>query len=638
MQIHAVVLFSYNGERRILPLKTGTVNIITGKSKTGKSVIGNIIDYCFGGTSCNIAEGDVRDRVAWYGLHLEHSGEYLFIARENPPQDQSSTNKCCYLIGAKEIPENISTMTPITNEGIENILSDKIGISENIYRPPINQSREPLSANIRHALYYCIQNQDELASQKILFHRQSEDFMTSAIKNTLPYFLGVINENALALESERTLLKRESNIIKRAISEVEMLKGSGLYKATELLSEAREVGLLPSNVAVNLSDYNDIRKILENICRWKPIDVEVAGMDKVSLLQSHLRQKNDELDALSIDIRNAEEFSHQIKGYLNEVGHQKSRLESIGLFEVIDFDPGHCPLCSEPLKNPLPVADDIRNAIKKLSDNLSIVNRENPHLHEHIEFMKMNRQKLREDIKSLGIEINAIYNENEAALKLKDLNNRRSRIIGRISIWLESVIISDKTDEERRRLALIESKIYEISKQLDKDDIEERKLSTINQISAMISEWAKVLDLEHSEHPYRFDLNKLTVMVDRNRPVPLQQLGSGANWLGCHLVTLFAIHTFMHMHKRPFPGFLFLDQPSQVFFPPETNNSKVDNQEIRKIYRFVFDRIKELYPNMQVIIVDHADIDEEYFQEAVVEKWWDDNSKLVPTTWQSREI
>jgi hypothetical protein len=638
MQIHAIVLFGYNNERRILPLKTGAVNIITGKSKTGKSVIGDIIDYCFGGTSCNIAEGFVRDHVAWYGLHLEHNGEYLFIARENPPQGQSSTNKCCYLLGTKEIPENISTMTPVNNEGIENLLSDKIGISENIYRPPLNQSRDPLSANIRHTLYYCIQNQDELASQKILFHRQSEDFMTQAIKDTFPYFLGVINENALALESELTRLKRESNIIKRAISEVEMLKGNGLHRATALLSEAREVGLLPSNVSVNLSDYNDIRRVLENVCRWTPIDVEIAGMDKISLLQSQSRQKNDSLDALSIDIRNAEEFVNQIKGYLNETEHQKSRLESIGLFESIDFDPEHCPLCSEPLKNPLPAADDIRNAIRKLSNNLSVVNRENPHLHEHIEFMKMNRQKLREDIKNLEIEINAIYNENEAALKLKDLNNRRSRIIGRISIWLESVIISDKTDDERKKMALIESEIDKINKQLDKDDIEERKQSAINQISAMISKWARVLDLEHSEYPYRFDLNKLTVMVDRNRPVPLQQLGSGANWLGCHLIALFAIHSFLHKNERPVPGFLFIDQPSQVFFPPETNNIQVDNQEIRKVYQFIFDRIKEIYPNMQVIIVDHADIDEKYFQNAVVEKWWDDDSKLVPATWQSREI
>jgi hypothetical protein len=326
---------------------------------------------------------------------------------------------------------------------------------------------------------------------------------------------------------------------------------------------------------------------LEDICHWKPIDVEIVGMDKISLLQSQLKRKNDELDALNLDIKNAEEFVYQVKGYLNEVELQKSRLESIGLFDTIDLNSDHCPLCSEPLKNPLPAADDIRNAIKRLSNNLSIVNCEDPNFHEHIEFMRMNRQELREDIKSLEIEINAIYNENEAALKLRDLNNRRSRIIGRISIWFESVVISDKTDDEWQKLTLIELKIDEISKQFDKDNIEERKQSAINQISAMISEWAKVLVLEHSEYPYRFDLNKLTVMVDRNRPVPLQQLGSRENWLGCPLVALFAIHTFFHKNKRPVPGFLFMEQPSQVFFPLETNNIQVDNQKIRKIYLFI---------------------------------------------------
>lgn len=80
------------------------------------------------------------------------------------------------------------------------------------------------------------------------------------------------------------------------------------------------------------------------------------------------------------------------------------------------------------------------------------------------------------------------------------------------------------------------------------------------------------------------------------------------------------------------PGFLFLDQPSQVYFPPETNDQNVDSQEVRKIYDFVFERIKELAPNMQVIIVDHADIKEKRFQDSVVEKWWD-GMKLVPIDW-----
>ena len=98
MQISAIVLYGTNGKRRILPFKIGSVNIITGKSKTGKSVIGDIIDYCFGGSSCNIAEGFVREHVAWYALQLVHNDEYLLIARENPPHGQASTNSCCYLM------------------------------------------------------------------------------------------------------------------------------------------------------------------------------------------------------------------------------------------------------------------------------------------------------------------------------------------------------------------------------------------------------------------------------------------------------------------------------------------------------------------------------------------------------------
>lgn len=632
MQILAIVLYGNNGKIRILPFQKGKVNIITGRSKTGKSVIGDIIDYCFGGSSCNIAEGFVREHVAWYGLHLEHQGEFLFIARANPPSGQSSTNKCCYIVGAKEIPEDISTATPIDNEGLEKLLSAKLGILENLFKPPYDQSRNPLSANIRHTLYYCIQNQDEIASQKMLFHRQSEPFMPQAIKDTLPYFLGIINENALALEAERSQLIRESNIIIRSINEVEMLRGNGLHRATELLSEAKEVGLLSSDIQVNLSDYNSVRQALITACQWNPVEITIAGMDRISFLQSQLQLKEQNIDGLSIDIRNSEEFLGQVRGYSEEIEHQKSRLESIGLFEQVDFDPTHCPLCSETVTKPLPSGNDIRNAITRLADKLSSVTRERPHLRKHIDSLVEKRQQLREQAEAIKHEINAIYEENKEALHLKDLNARRARVVGRISLWLESVVISDELDDKRAKLAEIQARIKEINTMLDADETEERKQSVINRISSLISDWAKELGLEHSEYPYRLDINKLTVMVDRDRPVPLQQLGSGSNWLGCHLIALFALHTYFRNNNRPVPGFLFLDQPSQVYFPPETNDTNVDSQEIRTVYAFIFERVKELHPNLQVIIVDHADIDEKYFQEAVVEKWWD-GTKLVPTDW-----
>jgi len=633
MQIVAIVLYGVNGKKRVLSFNTGSVNIITGKSKTGKSVIGDIIDYCFGGSSCNIAEGFVREHVAWYGLQLIHNGEYILVARENPPQGQASTNKCCYLLGDKDIPNNLDNATPIDNEGLEKILSAKIGISENLFNPPSDQSRQPLTANIRHTLFYCIQNQDEIASQKVLFHRQAETFIPQAIKDTLPYFLGIINENSLALESERSQLKREATILRRSIEEVEALEGNGLHRAIELLAEAKEVGLLPNDIQVNLSDYNSVREALQYASEGKVVSINISGMDRISMLQSQLEKRQQEIDDLSIDIRNTEEFLGQVKGYGTEVSHQKSRLESIGLFEQIDFDPTHCPLCSEAVENPLPSAQEIRDSITSLSNKLESVSRERPHLRQHADSLIGKRQQLREQSDAIQLEINAIYEENKEALRLKDLNARRGRVIGRISLWLESVIISDGMDDKRNKLSEIEDRITKINSLLDVGEIEEKKLSVVNRLSAMMSKWAKELELEHSEYPYRLDLTKLTVMVDRDRPVPLQQLGSGSNWLGCHLITLFALHTFFCQQKRPVPGFLFLDQPSQVYFPPETNDQDVDSKEVRTIYKFIFDRIKELHPDMQVIIVDHADINEEYFQDAMVEKWWD-GTKLIPVDWE----
>ena len=91
MQIRELVLYGYNGKVRHLPFLLGKVNIITGRQKSGKSAIGDIIDYCMGGDSCNIADGVVRDNVSWYGLLLQFDNERVFVARKNPDKGQQTT-------------------------------------------------------------------------------------------------------------------------------------------------------------------------------------------------------------------------------------------------------------------------------------------------------------------------------------------------------------------------------------------------------------------------------------------------------------------------------------------------------------------------------------------------------------------
>lgn len=640
MQIRELVLYGYNGEVRHLPFALGKVNIITGRSKSGKSAIGDIIDYCMGGDSCNIADGIVRDNVSWYGLLLQFDNERVFVARKNPEKGQQTTSVSYIEVGEKiEVPESCDFSSNTNSAGIERALTQRIGISENLNTPPEGQSRLPLAANIRHALYYCFQGQDEIAAKNFLFHRQSDDFVTQAIKDTIPYFLGAISEEALALESERTVLNRQLTVERRRLEENRSLMGGGFERAIKLIGEARQVGLIDSSTQIDYQDYQEIFSLLQGALSWTPQMVNSGrGMDRLTFLQSKLQEVRNEYDDIGISLENARKFVGEASGYSSEAEHQKKRLESIGLFEHINFDPSKCPLCAGKLENPIPSAEMIRTSIVNLDKSIANVTREQPKLRVFISTLEQERQKKREEIETLEAEIDGIYQQADEQAQLRDLNARKGKVVGRISLWVESV--QSDTDSERQEQVIheIERRLQEIDSILDKDSVDERKQSALSRIQENMTKWARELQLEHCDNPYRLDLNKVTVVVDKpERPVPLKQLGSGSNWVGVHLITYFALQNFYIGARRPVPNFIFLDQPSQVYFPSERDEKKTDWNEVNKIYQFILDRTSELRSKLQVIIVDHADLEEDSFREFILENWWPDDKNLVPVDWYTAE-
>lgn len=640
MQIRELVLYGYNGKVRHLPFALGKVNIITGRSKSGKSAIGDIIDYCMGGDSCNIADGIVRDNVAWYGLLLQFDNERIFVARKNPDKGQQTTSTSYIEIGEEiEVPESCDFISNTNSSGIEKTLTQRIGISENLNTPPEGQSRLPLAANIRHALYYCFQGQDEIAAKNFLFHRQSDDFVTQAIKDTIPYFLGAINEEALALENERAVLKRRLTIERRRLEENRHLMGGGFERAVKLIGEARQVGLIDSLTQVDYQNHQEVFSLLQDTLNWSPQMVSFgSGMDRLTFLQSKLQEARNEYDEIGVSLDNARKFVGEASGYSSEAQHQKVRLESIGLFEHIDFDPGKCPLCSGTLENPLPSVEMIRTSIVNLDKSIANVTREQPKLRAFISTLEQERQKKQEEIRALEAEIDGIYQQEDERARLRDINARKGKVIGRISLWVESVQNDTESEQQEQVIREIEKRVQEIDSILDTDSVDERKQSALSRIQEDMTKWAKELQLEHCDNPYRLDLNKVTVIVDKpERPVPLKQLGSGSNWVGVHLIAYFALQHYFIGAKRPVPRFMFLDQPSQVYFPSEFDEKKTDWNEVNKIYQFVIDRTTELQGQLQVIIVDHADLKKDSFREFIRENWWPDDKNLVPIDWYKSE-
>jgi hypothetical protein len=126
---------------------------------------------------------------------------------------------------------------------LEGLIAAHAGIGQNRHDPPPGQTRLPLQAGIDHALIYCFQHQTEIDSNLHLFHKQSREWLPQAIKDTIPYFLGAVDDDYVARLAELRRLRRELRRVERKLEEFNAVRGEGVTVAQGLLSEATDLGL-----------------------------------------------------------------------------------------------------------------------------------------------------------------------------------------------------------------------------------------------------------------------------------------------------------------------------------------------------------------------------------------------------------
>lgn len=643
MQIKEIILYNKNGEIRRLPFKIGEVNIITGKSKTGKSAIIEIVEYCLGRSEFLIPEGVIRKTVAWYGLKLQFNDQEVFIAKA-PPEGTNDSQSQVYLEVGKDVePPDISKLQPNTNDdGLIEYLGRLIGISPNLHTPKENETRLPLEANFKHSRFFLFQKQSVMADESVLFHRQKESFMPLTIKDVLPYFLGAVREDYLKLESELRSAKRKLKLLKKRNMEYQLLSGSDSSRAKSLLEEAKQVGLIEE--VFQSDNQEEIIERLKLAIKWEPYKIQGFEIDQLEKLREQRRLYVEELTQVSEQIRAAELYAAEALGYSDEANQQRLRLESIGLFdEEGQSEECRCPFCYSKLEQEVPTIENMNQSLSRLKNNLQEVIRERPKLRAYIEGLENHREELKEKIKVVSLSIETLLNEQEVARELEDVNRRISRVVGRISLFLESYQEIYENPELLKEIQNLESHITNLENLLDIEKKEELLSSILSRISKYMTEYAKQLELEHADSPYRLDIKNLTVVADQEeRPIPMHRMGSGENWLGCHLISHLALHKYFIQKNRPIPSFLILDQPTQVYFPTEKYNimegdpdelTDEDRQAVMKMFSLLFNVCNELYPSFQIIVLDHANLLTEDFQKALVEEPWRNGRALIPEEW-----
>jgi len=637
--IRAIVLYSHSGDTRVVKFRENGLNIITGKSKTGKSAIIDIVDYCLGRGSYNVAEGAIRKKVSWFGLHISKGTDEIFIARDNPGPGASTGSKVFIQRGKiAEYPPFVQIAKNTTESSLKELVTRFAGIEENEHRP-ITGTRPPLEADISHALWLCFQKQNTIASQDQLFHRMNEQFLPQALKDTLPYFLGAVDESHFQLVGELDELQRRLKSLEASQAKQVQTIEASKARVARVLNEGKKVGLIAQDYqAVDDTVFAYLANVADT-----PVDSPDLLADfgeTIERLKGEQRTIQNRLQELNYDRRAVQTFLSDQTDFSREATAQRSRLKSIDLFKGEMSSPDSCPLCDSVLETPIPSVTEVRQSLHKVEDQLAGIFRDSPHVQRHITQLEIEIGKASEALKLIQSELNRAIREDDAARTRQDQIVARGRFLGRLAEFLEAVVPENKDDSIAGEIADVCEMIAAVRSRLNLDEIESRVESILSLIGEKMTAYSRSLDLEHSGSSLRIDLKKLTVVANTlDGPIPLNRMGSGENWVGYHVLSHLALHWWLRLKHRPVPAFLIFDQPTQAYYPPDSTEGGLDQIEkdadraaVQALFMLMAKASAEITPDFQLIVLDHAHLGDPWFEHAIVEEWRG-NMALVPYDW-----
>lgn len=284
MKIKSIHIYSYDGRRRDLPFRDG-LNVITGRSSTGKSALSDIIEHCMGRSTFNVPEGIIRDRVAWFAVIYRFASDQVLVAKPSPGSGRSSCSTAMVRRGAKvDVPTFEQLVVNDDDGGVEALLTHLLGIPENRTDVPLESSRDSYDANVKHTHYYLFQKQTIVANKDQLFYRQNESFQPQAIRDTLPILLGVSSRDRFKLESLMREAQRELRLNAKLLEQARDAIDNSEERGVGLLSEARAVGILSSESA----DEESIVELLRRALAWKPTPVPEDDGQRVAGIENNL--------------------------------------------------------------------------------------------------------------------------------------------------------------------------------------------------------------------------------------------------------------------------------------------------------------------------------------------------------------
>ena len=613
--IKAIIIFNENDEKRLVPLKQG-VNIITGESKTGKSALVEIIDYCLCSTRCTIPKGKITDFSYLYVLVMGIGDNTYIIARYN----WDNGGKMYFSKEEKDFDYKVlslgyfSEKPTLPYKDAQYEIECALGLF--VTNMATDADQQGKKASLRNMVSYLFQHQNLMASKFALFYRFSDYYKRKDIIDQFPVFAGMISQeyysDLIQLNTLKAQLKQKYK------------KQKANEKSTAYIKENLSP-LLTDYFALLEKDFDDkisaqkMLKMASNLPEFD--DTQLFGESKIAERYSVLNEKLEELRneereiLLKIkNIDNASKTGNEFTEMLMDL-KQQTTVAEIEATEYI------CPLCGHDCQEIAENDSQLIEATEWLDNELKITEKYTADFSEDVRKLKDEHSKIDAKIIEVWKQIEMVEQKFISSKALVSKREKVNYAKARIALYAEMSDsgIFETVDED---IAELKEKIQQLEEKIQGFDVDTKKAKAQAFLSENMNRLSLSLDFEDEYRPINLNFGLLDETFDiyqyqNNREkIHLYEMGSGANWVSCHIALFLSfLRYFAKQDNSPMPLFMFFDQPSQVYFPQGDSKddeiTQADLMAVNKMYKTIFDEINSIGEDTgilpQIIIVDHVD-------------------------------
>ncbi|WKA64645.1 DUF3732 domain-containing protein [Pectobacterium aroidearum] len=640
-----------------VPFSPG-LNIITGKSSKGKSAILDIFDYCMGSSEDTIPEGIITERTKLFFTVLRFSNIAVVIGRVADSkrcflrevtgtdmddiitliQDVKSFFAINYFIYKDEFIKSLGRYFAVT---IENIDVDPL-------RKEVTGKKSP-TPSVRSFTSFMLQHQNLVANRHAIFYRFDEKRKRDQVIDHFKIFMDIVGEKYFDLAKLRTEALYELKRAQALIPKQEKIKENYLNEFLRFLNEYHALAGQPLTEYTPLDIWQRPQKALNQL---SGITIQVDGLSNV------FEQKRQELRktkaSLMSQIQKARSALYLLDISTGQVSGFADTLTSLPIPKNTSLKHGICPVCSSQSDVAEDEANKLSQAISWLNEELKISTYAREGFGEERRVIDNQIKALRKELTDVEKTLKPLDDEADRLQKTKSIDASAQKAKIKLELAIERYI-ENPPSETKALVDFWQKKVSDYDDAMAQYDVEAKLRALKKSVNTKMKTIGEGFDFEetYKNGSLKFDIDTFDLWHEKKdgngdiKKIFLRSMGSGANWLYSHLTLFLALNYNFSAHEKcKIPPILFLDQPTQVYFPAIDDADTFKADELRgdiksdKTVDEDLDAVSKMFTTLarycdttfvetgvmpQIIVCDHADklpLGEGYnFEDFVKARW-----------------